>query len=181
MDYKDFIIEQKILLKEAKTLFNAEDYDKNHSFRKWRFKLTESINRIKMEGFNIVCDIESRSFGDINVTAEKYQRDVFNMELQDTINEVKSIIDNFGKYGAPNKCDQESRDTKELDLPQIITLNWLFRHAPISLWLKLIGVLILAFSLGISIGQSKLFHEIKGKITQRSEIISTTGVPNNRL
>jgi hypothetical protein len=183
MEYNFFIQDLKKLLKEAHNLIDAANYDENHSFRKWRFQVTELVDRIKSEGFYIVCDIKSRSFGNINSTVRENQQKQYNMELQDTITEVETIISNHKRYGPPKKITkkQDIKDIKELDWPQKITLYWLFRHAPISLWIKLAGIVLAALTIGITAGQSQLFHEIKEKITQKQENNSTMVVPNIRV
>ncbi len=183
MEYKDFINELKVLSEEAKDLLNAEEYHVNPGFRKWRLKLTDLIGRINKYGYRFVCNVDKRTFGGALPT-ENLKIKFFNMELQDTINELELIIDNFRKYGPPKTEKIISKNTKELEWPDKITLNWLHKHAPISLWIKLVSILIAGFLFGITIGQSAFFKEIKEKITQSD---SNTGdksikiVPNNRV
>ena len=54
-----------------------------------------------------------------------------------------------------------TKQTPELEWPQKITLSWLTKHAPISLWLKLLGALVTAFLLGVGFAQTKLYDNIQ--------------------
>lgn len=158
MVYEDFINELKVLSDEAKGLLNAEKYDENPVFRKWRLKLTDLIIRINKDGYEVVCNIDKRSFGSI-FPAKKTKLEHFNMELQDTINEAEIIIDRFHKNGTPAKENKVSKNKAELEWPEKITLNWLYKHAPISLWVKLGTILISVFLFGLTVGQSAFFNE----------------------
>ena len=183
MEYKDFINELKVLSEEAKDLLNVEEYHRNPGFRKWRLKLTDLIDRINKYGYRIVCNVDKRTFGFASPLRE-HEKKLFNMELQDTINELELIIDNFRKYGPPKTEKRISKNTKEFEWPDKITLNWLHKHAPISLWIKLVSILIAVFLFGITIGQSAFFKEIKEKITQSDSNTGDTSikiVPKNRF
>ncbi len=106
MEYKDFIIELKDLLKDTNELFDKKDLDEDDKFRKWRHKSTDLINNIESRGYSINCDIYNRRF---NVFApyatvrESERLKTYNRELQDTINEFETIIENYEKYGCPKE------------------------------------------------------------------------------
>ncbi len=72
---------------------------------------------------------------------------MYNLDLQDTVNEIETTINHFDKYGDPKARKQveapPQRD-QELEWPKKITLSWLFKHAPITLLLKFIGALATA-------------------------------------
>ena len=177
MEYKDFISEIEPLLDVMNDLFDAENYDMNPKFRRWRIEITELLGRIKKEGYDIVCDIENRTFGS-GISIEKYKKKHYNMELQDTINEVKIIIRNYQKYETPEISNKTSTNTKDLEFPAKVTLKWIYNHTSYRLWLKLAGILLFVFMFGISIGQSVFFKEIKEKFTQSYSEKTDTIVPN---
>ena len=179
MEYKDFINEIEPLLVVMDEQFYAIDYDKNFIFRKCRFQITELLNRIKKEGYDIICDIENRTFGSV-FQIEKYKEKHFNMELQDTINEVEIIIRNYRNYGTPEKSNKTSRTTKDLEFPNKVTLKWIYNNTSYRLWGLLATILLAAFMFGISVGQSVLFKDIKDKFTQSYSDKTDTIVPKNK-
>lgn len=50
----------------------------------------------------------------------------------------------------------------ELDVPQRVTIPWLLKHVPVSLWLTAGGLLITALFLGIKIASLPFVREILG-------------------
>jgi hypothetical protein len=105
MNYTDFIDEIKPLLEEARTLFDLEQLHDDPAFRKWRHRLTTTITSIEEKNYWIDCDVASRSF-DIftySFVSKKERTAAYNRDLQDTINELETIIDHFEKYGVPQR------------------------------------------------------------------------------
>lgn len=122
MKYKDFITEIKPLLEEARSLFNADQLHENPQFRKWRHKLTTKINTIDEQGYWVNCGVESRSFDIMTYSSvsKKERLDVYNRDLQDTINELETVIDDFNKYGDPKTPKKESAKViKKDDSPHV--------------------------------------------------------------
>lgn len=50
-----------------------------------------------------------------------------------------------------------------LDLPEKVTLSWLWKHVPAKFWFVLIGLFIAAFILGVTLGQIGWVKEVFGK------------------
>jgi predicted nucleotide-binding protein len=103
MKYTNFIEELRPLIEEARGLLGAEEYHQDPQFRKWRQKVTTLITRIEGLGYSIDCDISSRifqvpSYGSVS---RREQIEYFNRDLQDTINELETIVELFDKYGDP--------------------------------------------------------------------------------
>ena len=103
MDYKDFIEELRPLYTEARSLFGNEQTHQSHAFRKWRHRVTALISRIEEQGYSVDCNISSRifdvpSYGSVS-RAERIA--AYDRELQDTLNELESLIEHFDKYGDP--------------------------------------------------------------------------------
>ncbi|MCG7966024.1 MAG: nucleotide-binding protein [Candidatus Thiodiazotropha taylori] len=116
MNYANFIEELRPLIEEAKSLLGAEEYHQDPQFRKWRQKVTTLISRIEDRGYSIDCDITSRifqvpSFGSVS---RREQIEYYNRELQDTINELESIVEFFDKYGDPNSPIDSTAEEKKL-------------------------------------------------------------------
>lgn len=175
MTNEEYINELRGLVQIAKTLFNAADLHENAEFRKWRQKLTALIITAEERNYNVESDVISRDF-DIFVAygpqpTLKERTDAFNRDLQDTINELETIIefsDKFSNSVTNEKSNAESNQKTELEYPQKVTLSWLAKHAPIGLWLKFIGMLITAFLLGIGFSQTIAYKNIQ-QLWQKEE------------
>ena len=102
------------------------------------------------------------SYGPVT-RAEQIAR--YNRDLQDSVNEIETSINHFDKYGDPkgDKASEEPRKhEQELEWPQKMSLSWLFKHAPIGLWLKFISALVAAvFIFGIAFGQTGLYANLE--------------------
>jgi len=178
MKYEDFVNELREFLLEANNLFDLNKVDEDPNFRKWRHNLTDLIQRIEDNGYDINCSIQNRLFCEQgSYTYDPSQKDhveAFNRDLQDTINELETIINKFDKYGDPKSKDIIKPQNEQLEWPQKITLSWLYAHAPFGLWMKAGGFLLAAFLLGIAVGQSQLYIEISNKL-------NTTEKPNKQI
>ena len=166
MEYADFIRDLRGLKDEAGALFNLQQTHHDPVFRRWRHRVTALISAIENCGYSIDCSIASRLFdiatyGSVTWTKriERYNRD-----LQDTVNELDTIIDHFDRYGDPKGQTAAAPalpPLAELEWPQKITLSWLFKHAPIDIWLKFAGALGAAFLIGIGFAQTGLYANIQ--------------------
>jgi len=179
MRYEDFVNELRPLLQEAAVLLNLQNLHEEPHFRKWRHNVTDLIERIEDQGYEINSSIQNRYFDEPgSYTYDPTRKDrinAFNRDLQDTINEFETIIARFDKYGDPKEPPENAIETAEpLEWPQKITLSWLFKHAPIGLWFKAGGILLAAIILGITIGQSQLYKELSSKYRTDIE-------PNNQI
>jgi hypothetical protein len=56
----------------------------------------------------------------------------------------------------------EGNKAKGLELPEKVTLAWLFGNVPVSVWLSLGGAIITAFVLGVAAGQTTFIKELIG-------------------
>ena len=119
MTNEEYINELKILVDQARGLFDAEDLHENNEFRKWRQKLTALIIAAEENGYNVETDVISREF-DIFVaygsqpTIQK-RTAAFNQELQDTINELETIIEHHEKFSVSKNKENiiNSQSNKE--------------------------------------------------------------------
>lgn len=185
MKYDDFINEIRILLKEACALFDKEDVDRNPEFRKWRHSLTVAIDTIKNQNYDITCRVKRRAFtihGDFST--QEACRNRYNQDLQDTINELETIVKYFDNYGeAKSLADSnaESVPYKELEYPQKVTLSWLVKHAPIGLWFKFVGILFAAFVLGLGFSQTGAYANFQQLWKKESTGEHIQQTPNKAL
>ena len=185
MSYAAFVAEIERLLGEGRSLFDKNETDQDPSFRKWRHRLTVLINTIEGRGYSVDCDVESRlfdiaSYGDISKN-DRIKR--YNLELQDTLNELETIVEHFSKYGDPKPASavvNVGQPKSELEWPQKVTLSWLAKHAPILLWLKVGGILITVFLLGIGFSETVAYKNIQ-QLWQKEQPQKAQFEPNKPL
>lgn len=171
MDYQDFIKELGQYLDEAREML-GKGTGETQEFRIWRHNVTDLIDRIENIGYTINCRVKHRRFNVRDEWAPSPTRElqVFNQALQDTIIELETIQRNFNNYGAPVLEVEKSDRPQELKWPEKITLYWLFKHSPLSLWVSLIGIIVVTFSFGVALGQSQLFTEIATKYETKTQL-----------
>lgn len=101
MDYAQFIDGLRPLLEEARDLFNDPQTHQAPRFRKWRHAVTTLMSVIEDRGYTIDCSISSRHFqiASYGPVSRNEQIARYNQDLQDTINEIESIVRYFDKYG----------------------------------------------------------------------------------
>lgn len=181
MKYSDFIEEIRILFDGASTLFDKEEIDRDPAFRKWRHKLTAAIDAIKNQGYVIKCNVKRRRFtiGGYSHKSDRIKR--YNQDIQDTINELETIIKYFDNYGDPVGStipDISIEPKPEIEYPQKVTLSWLAEHAPIGLWLKFAGILVTAFILGLGFSQTVAYKNMQNLWQEEISTDSRNKEPN---
>lgn len=104
MKYNQFIDALEPLIEEAKNLFDREELDEGQDFRRWRHQVTDLIHRIKDEGYSVDSSMAGRYFDNTYYMATKQERlDAYNRDLQDTVDELKTIAARYRQFGEPRK------------------------------------------------------------------------------
>ena len=159
--YAGFITEIKRLVAEAKRLRSANKMHQDDRFRKWRNELEGVLSQIAQVGFLLPCPVrvKVREFG---YTSNERIPDAerlkwYQMEMDDTINELDFIIDSYQKHVEPPVADSKKPSTA--GWPEKVTLSWLYHHAPIGLWLKVGAVAIAIFAAGAYVGQNETYRK----------------------
>ena len=166
MEYADFIKALRELRAGADPLFDLPQTHWEPAFREWRHRVTALIYAIEDCGYRIDCGISSRNFDiatdEFVTVAERIAG--YKLDLQDTVNEIDSIVVDFEQHGDPRgnmKPAPPSRKDKKLESPKEITLSWLLKHAPAGLWLKFLGALVAAFLVGIGFSQTGVYSSVE--------------------
>ena len=167
--YRAFIDELVPLTEKARTLRGAEELHEDSAFRKWRNKITRLLDQVVHQGYLITCQIKRRGFGNLSDATYEACKASYQQEIDDTINELEFIIDNYRKHGEPPKGGV-SKQSLQLEWPEKITLAWLFRHMPLSYWSVLIGLLITVFFSGVQIGQTKFYQDIVSEFQSKKQV-----------
>ena len=86
------------------------------------------------------------------------------------LNIMKSVVNRaITELENDIKSPQDAKkDT--LKYPDKITLKWLWTHVPYRFWFVLIGLLITAFSLGITFANTKLYNSFTDLLTANNNI-----------
>ena len=50
---------------------------------------------------------------------------------------------------------------KEPEVPEKISLAWLYKYVPLSFWLALVGAFVIAFTAGVTFSQTDLYKSLK--------------------
>lgn len=105
--YKQFVAEVRSLISEGESLKGAAQRDMDPRFRNWRLKLEDRVRQIGKQGYKIHCHSASRRYGGGNFTfsvpSDEVLDEHYNRELEDTLNELRLIGDDFDKYGEPHR------------------------------------------------------------------------------
>lgn len=181
MKYSDFINEIRILQEKSSSLFNKEEIDHNAEFRKWRHNLTAALDAIKSQNYNVNCNVKRRAFTIGGYSTHEARKNRYNQDLQDTINELETIIKYYNNFGEPKPLKEPNSENipkKELKYPQKVTLYWLAKHAPIGLWVKFVGMLFAVFVLGLGFSQTVAYKNIQQLWHQEASNETNKQAPN---
>ena len=154
-DYKSFISEIKTLIEEVSRFESADKKYNSDKFKKWRHKVEDFIYKVEAQTYSINCSINTRQFRifGYGTYSSESQQQKFDADLTDSINELKLVVENYEKYGDPKEhTPVKKAETKELNWPDKVTLDWFFKHMPADMWWKLacaiVAALVLAYELG---------------------------------
>lgn len=101
LKYSQFIGELRALLERGKTLYDLDGRHEDPGFQRWRHEVTDLIKRIEHEGYDTNCHIAERLFdveyGSYKGNPTPGRIAAYNLDLQDTLNELEIIIGRFDK------------------------------------------------------------------------------------
>jgi hypothetical protein len=95
--------------------------------------------------------------------------------IEDIVSVINSVItrlkrnpDFYIKKEEPIKPSEPEKT--ELQPPEKVTLKWIWEHVPYRYWLAFFGLLISAFLIGASIGETKLYKMITDLTTSTPNV-----------
>jgi hypothetical protein len=162
MTYKGFIDELRFLLSQIPELRISREMDKHPAFRKWRHTLQSEVEEVKKD-YELPGEMKSRSrnfagygAGDFGPTPAfaSYQQ-----EMDDTANEIEHIISSYEKRGEPKK-KTKAESVTELKPPEKVTIAWLVKFVPVSLWVWAAVILGSSFALGFAAAKINFFTKL---------------------
>ncbi len=95
------------MISDGEALKSAAQRDEDPNFRKWRLKLEDLVRQIGKQGYKINCRSVSRRYGGGDYAFHSPSREVlnqlYNQEVEDTLNELRLIVELFDKYSEPQR------------------------------------------------------------------------------
>lgn len=102
--------------------------------------------------------------------------------IEAIISVIKAIITRIKNN--PEICAKKEATTNpepikpKLQPPEKVTLKWLWEHVPYTLWGLLIGLLISAFTLGVTVADTKIYKSVISLLTPDTS--TNKNVPDNK-
>lgn len=134
------------------------------SFTKWRRDTEVVINQVFSEDEKHIRDFASITYGNqdlpyvLDAAEEAKHQRVYEEGLEHAESIITSFIDEIKRYwqeDGPSSILQH-----ELLLPEKVTIPWLIKHVPVSLWLTILGLLLTVFFIGINSTRISIVKEI---------------------
>lgn len=79
--------------------------------------------------------------------------------LNDSLIELEFIVQQHKRYGAPGDGVSAQAEAARLQVPERVTLSWLWHNVPATLWLAAAGLVLAIFLAGVSAGQTKAYKD----------------------
>ena len=161
MRYRDFIDELRSLVVTSQRLSRTGMTHEDAPFREWRHRI-ESLVREASVTYRLPgnCQSAVRVYGsqyaDLTRSACAFEAD-----LNDTTIELKFLIDHFNKYGQADRSGVPSVASSELASPEKVTPAWLVKNVSVGIWMYAIGILVAAFSLGVTVAKLGIYDVVK--------------------
>ncbi len=136
----------------------------SREFRDWRVEAESIVSNAESLGFRLPGDFESdaRNYrATYNNAVPKNHRDVFTRDLGDSLAELRFLVDQFDRYGAPaERASVTQPSPRPLASPEKVTVRWLIDNVSIRGWVIAGGVAIALLSAGYTAGQYDILRRV---------------------
>lgn len=109
LTYNQFIDELRPLIEEGRGLAHLKRMHEDPAFRKWRYEVTDLIDRIEDATYAVNCSIRERRFDERGSytynPAQNERLAAYDRDLQDTLVELETIVSRFDKFGEPKGAE----------------------------------------------------------------------------
>lgn len=150
----------RTLAEEGEQLMNLKHLHLDPKFRNWRHQVTSTIRNIAALGYIVGCNIDNRRFthapGLGEPVDDQLQRRIYKQDISDTINELRTIVRDFDRKSLSKYIDSTMPTTKDA-----LSAMWLFRNAPLRLWMYFLLLMLIVFLVGVEIGYRYGGEEIR--------------------
>ena len=160
MRYRDFIAELRALVDEAERIRGSGANHETPAFRDWRHRSQSLVNEAKALGYRLPGEFRSsiRAYRAMYSNASKKDdAAAFSKELGDSTIELRHFIAQYDKYGEPKSVQLVGELHSQPVVPERVTLAWLFKNVPVTLWFSGLGVVGGAFLLGVAVGRTNAY------------------------
>jgi hypothetical protein len=159
MTYPEFIDELRRLVDQAGTLLSGSTTHETREFRDWRHDAENTVSMAFGQGWPLPAGFNSwqRLYRVNGLGDAREQKQAFDQDLADSVGELRFLITNFEKYGEPaaqsNPPEPVPTVPVPLAVPEGVTLKWILKNVPATIWLVCVGVLVTVFLFGVGIAQ----------------------------
>jgi hypothetical protein len=155
--YAQFIEEIRRLADQGAALIKAEAADGNHNserFRNWRHEAESTVAHAWKLHLPLPAEFKStiRAYREYGDSRAAVQRLAFNRDMADSVRELRYLIEQFDKFGAPTPPARASKEVP-LSAPEKVTVRWLIDHVPVRVWIYLVTLIAATFMLGVAAEQ----------------------------
>jgi hypothetical protein len=166
--YEQFIEEIRRLVAQGADLLEEGATAGTYEFRKWRHEAQSTVTNAENLGFSLPGKFNSsmRAYRATWTSATpKANRDEFLREMGDSLNELRFLVDQFDKFGAPKPKQPSVPEAKApLAAPDKVTVGWLIHNVSLTGWTIIGGLALGLLSVGYAAGRydtlRKLFADI---------------------
>jgi hypothetical protein len=163
LKYAEFIDELRRLAAQGDSLIVDRCTHESRAFRDWRHAVQNTVSNANNIGSNLPGTFSSSArmyrANWAGPTAEENWK-AFERDVGDSLAELRFLIDQFDKYGAPSRPSHKEAAKAPLTAPEKVTVRWLVDNVPVVLWAAFAGVLLATFSLGFTFGQFEFSRKL---------------------
>jgi hypothetical protein len=174
----EFIAEVRALLDRGGKLMGCTHDIRE--FRNWRHEAESTVANAWALGFKLPGEFKSRprAYRAMWMGASSLDnRNAFVRDMDDSLAELRFLVDQFDKFGAPGKPAHNSAQQAAVPLasPDKVTVRWLIDNVPISGWVIFGGLIVGLFSAGYAAGQYDTLRKLVAII---SAIFTSSAPPH---
>jgi hypothetical protein len=162
MRYQDFIAELRTLIAAGGHLAQGSASHESPAFRNWRHNVQSLVAEAEQLGYRLPGKVTSkvRSYRALwSGATEKDHADAFQRELNDSLIELRFIVDNYDKYGEAVRTQLVGPEQQPAALgePEKVTIIWLAKNVSVSFWFKTASIAVAILLLGAALGHTAWF------------------------
>jgi hypothetical protein len=161
--YQDFIGELRQYIDEARRLLVAGVTHEDPGFRSWRHRSESLVREAAAHGYRLPGKYNSseRHYADFYDYSPKGMVHALAKDLKDSEIELIFLVEQFDKYGVPPLAPALAANSPALQLPDKMTLSWLFHNVPMTYWLATLGAVLAIFLFGVGAGRTTTYTAVE--------------------
>jgi len=168
VEYSDLIVELRQLVDRGDALLRENVTHEAPRFRKWRHEAESVVGSATGSGLTLPGEFRSsrRVYRAMwSGAAENDDIAALRDELRDSLIELRFIIDQYDKYGAPKAPKSSARTLVSLAVPERVTLAWLARNVSVGQWVTVAFFVLMVFIIGVNVGRTEAYRKLEAFVT----------------